>query len=104
MASSLRPKPDQLLVDLADYVSSNETGSAEAREQAHYCLFDALGCAVRALGVPDCMRLLGPLVPGADLVNGVRVPGTRFELDPVKAAFDIGCLIRWLDFNDSYPM
>ena len=102
MAASSRPAPDQLLVDLADYATKKNVGSPEAYRLAHYCLFDALGCALRALDVPDCMRLLGPWVPGAEVVGGARVPGTHFELDPIKAAFDIGCMIRWLDFNDSW--
>jgi 2-methylcitrate dehydratase len=100
--SSSRPEPDQLLTDIANYAGGGEVGTFAARRLAHYCLFDALGCALRALDVPDCVRLLGPWVPGADTVDGARVPGTHFELDPVKAAFDISCLIRWLDFNDSW--
>ncbi len=101
-----RPPPDRLLVDIADYAAGGEAGAPEAsklaRELARYCLFDALGCALLALDVPDCVRLIGPWVPGATLANGARVPGTGFALDPVKAAFDTGCLIRWLDFNDSW--
>jgi 2-methylcitrate dehydratase len=100
--SSSRPAPDQLLVDIAKYAGQSGVGTAAARRLAHYCLFDALGCALRALDVPECTRLLGPWVPGANIRDGARVPGTSFELDPVKAAFDIGCMIRWLDFNDSW--
>src|ERR1700712_5774231 len=101
--SRLRAKPDRLLVDIARYVGRRDVGGAKARKLARYCLFDALGCAFRALDVPDCRRLLGPIVPGAVVPDGARVPGTSFVLDPVKAAFDTGCLIRWLDFNDSCP-
>jgi 2-methylcitrate dehydratase len=100
--SASRPPPDRLLVDIADYAAGGETGTPEARALARYCLFDALGCALLALDVPDCMRLIGPWVPGATFADGARVPGTAFALDPVKAAFDIACLIRWLDFNDSW--
>ena len=100
--SASRPPPDQLLVDIADYASRSEVGGAAAREMAQYCLFDALGCAFMALDVPDCRRLLGPIVPDTTVRDGARVPGTAFELDPFKAAFDISCLIRWLDFNDAW--
>ena len=76
--------------------------SGEAYETARYCLLDTLGCGILALGFPACVKLLGPVVPGTVVPNGARVPGTHHELDPVAAAFNIGCLIRWLDFNDTW--
>lgn len=95
-----RPKPDKLLVDIAKYVSRKAVGGAMARRLARYCLMDSLGCALGALDTPDCMKLLGPVVPGTIVPHGARVPGTSFELDPVAAAFAISCLLRWQDFND----
>src|SRR5437867_5672518 len=100
--SNVRPKPDKVLVDIADYVSQYEIGSAEAYNTARLCLMDTLGCGLEALEYPACTKLLGPLVPGTAVLNGARVPGTRFELDPVQAAFNIGAMIRWLDFNDTW--
>src|SRR6266513_5803163 len=100
--SNVRPKPDKVLVDLADYVSKYEIGSTEAYNTARLCLMDTLGCGLEALEYPACTKLLGPLVPGIVVQNGARVPGTRFELDPVQAAFNIGAMIRWLDFNDTW--
>ncbi len=97
-----RPAPDPLLVELADYVLSTPDFSDEAYDTARYCLMDSLGCGILALGYPACTKLLGPIVPGASLSNGARVPGTSYALDPVAAAFNIGCLIRWLDFNDTW--
>jgi len=97
-----RPAPDRLLTEIADYVLDFRGGGDEARRIARYCLMDTLGCGVLALNYPACTKLLGPLVPGAELRGGARVPGTRFELDPVTAAFNIGALIRWLDFNDTW--
>jgi 2-methylcitrate dehydratase len=97
-----RPAPDALLTAIADYVCDYGRGSAEARDTARYCLMDSLGCALLALEFPACVRRLGPIVPGAELPDGVRVPGTRYRLDPVKAAFDIGTLVRWLDYNDTW--
>lgn len=97
-----RPAPDTLLTDIADYVISFRADSDEARRTASHCLMDSLGCAVLALNYPECTKLLGPLVPGASLPGGARVPGTEYELDPVTAAFDIGTLIRWLDYNDTW--
>jgi 2-methylcitrate dehydratase len=91
-----------LLTDIADYVLDHGGGSAEARRIARYCLMDTLGCGILALGFPACTRLLGPVVPGAELNGGARVPGTRYELDPVAAAFNIGAMIRWLDYNDTW--
>jgi 2-methylcitrate dehydratase len=100
--SAERPAPDPLLTAIADYVLRDRAESAEARRIARYCLMDTLGCGILALGFPACTKLLGPVVPGATLSGGARVPGTRFELDPVAAAFNIGTLIRWLDFNDTW--
>ena len=97
-----RPQPDQVLADIADYVTNREIRSDLAYETARYCLMDSLGCAMEALTYPACRRLLGPIVEGTTVPNGTRVPGTRFQLDPVQAAFDIGTLIRWLDFNDTW--
>src|SRR6266705_6187692 len=100
--SNVRPRPDKVLVDIADYVSKHEIGSAEAYDTARLCLMDTLGCGLEALEYPACTKLLGPLVPGTEIAKGARVPGTRFELDPVQAAFNIGAMIRWLDFNDTW--
>ncbi len=100
--SAERPAPDALLTEIADYVLLDRAESAEARRIARYCLMDTLGCGILALGFPACTKLLGPVVPGAELPGGARVPGTRYELDPVAAAFNIGALVRWLDFNDTW--
>ena len=97
-----RPEPDQVLVDIANYVCDYEITSAEAYNTARNCLMDTLGCGFLALRFPECAKLLGPLVPGTVVPNGARVPGTQFRLDPVKAAWDIGCIIRWLDYNDTW--
>ncbi len=97
-----RPDPDQVLVDIADYVLNFKVESREAFETARYCLIDALGCGLEALAYPACSKLLGPVVPGTVVPHGARVPGTEFQLDPVQAAFNIGTLIRWLDFNDTW--
>lgn len=94
---------DEILLDIARYVARDDVADTAAKDIARICLFDALGCALQALSIPDCTRLLGPLVPGTIVPGGARVPGTGDVLDPVKAAFDLGCLIRWLDFNDSLP-
>jgi 2-methylcitrate dehydratase len=100
--SAVRPKPDQVLVDIADYVCNATIDSDLALETAHYCLMDTLACGFQALDYPACTRLLGPVVPGATLPGGARVPGTSYELDPVAGAFNIGAMIRWLDFNDTW--
>jgi len=100
--SAERPAPDKLLTEIADYVLRDAAESTEARQIARYCLMDTLGCGILALGFPACTKLLGPVVPGADLKNGARVPGTHYELEPVAAAFNIGAMIRWLDFNDTW--
>ncbi|MGH8224025.1 MAG: bifunctional 2-methylcitrate dehydratase/aconitate hydratase [Woeseiaceae bacterium] len=97
-----RPEPDRVLVDTADYVCNYEIDSDLAYETAHHCLMDTLACGFQALDFPACTRLLGPVVPGATLPGGARVPGTSYELEPVTAAFNIGAMIRWLDFNDTW--
>lgn len=97
-----RPDPDPLLRDIADYIVDARPDSAEARETARYCLMDTLGCGLLALNYPACARMMGPVVPGATFANGARCPGTAYELEPVMAAFNIGCMIRWLDFNDTW--
>ena len=97
-----RPDPDQVLVDIADYVCEAAISSELAYETAHYCLMDTLACGFQALDYPACTKLLGPVVPGATLPGGARVPGTSYELDPVAGAFNIGAMIRWLDFNDTW--
>ena len=100
--SNVRPKPDTVLVDVADYVSKYGIRSAEAYDTARLCLMDTLGCGFEALSYPACTKLLGPIVAGTVVPNGARVPGTQFQLDPVQAAFNIGAMIRWLDFNDTW--
>ncbi|WP_186051617.1 bifunctional 2-methylcitrate dehydratase/aconitate hydratase [Burkholderia gladioli] len=100
--TNLRPAPDPVLVEIVDYVLGFEIDSELALETARHCLLDTLGCGLEALSYPACTKLLGPLVPGTVVPNGARVPGTSFQLDPVKAAFDIGATIRWLDFNDTW--
>jgi len=100
--SAERPDPDQVLVDIADYVCNTEIDSDLAFETAHYCLMDTLACGFQALDYPACTKLLGPVVPGATLPGGARVPGTSYELEPVMGAFNIGAMIRWLDFNDTW--
>jgi 2-methylcitrate dehydratase len=100
--SNVRPDPDAELVAIADYVTGTPITSAEAYDTARYCLMDSLGCAMLALRYPACVRHLGPTVPGTRVPGGVRVPGTNFQLDPIKGAFDIGCAIRWLDYNDTW--
>jgi 2-methylcitrate dehydratase len=97
-----RPRADEVLVGIADYVGRARVGNRLAYETARHCLMDSLGCAFEALHYPACTKLLGPMVPGTVVPNGARVPGTQFQLDPVKAAFDIGTLVRWLDFNDTW--
>ena len=99
---NVRPDPDPELVAIADYVAGFDITGNEAYDTARYCLMDTLGCGFLALRFPECAKHLGPVVPGTSVPNGARVPGTQFELDPVKAAWDIGCAIRWLDFNDTW--
>jgi 2-methylcitrate dehydratase len=100
--SAQRPQPDAALVAIAAYARNFTLQSAGAYETARYCLMDTLACGLQALKYPACRKLLGPVVPGAVMVGGARVPGTSFELDPVQAAFNIGAMIRWLDFNDTW--
>src|SRR5579863_7674427 len=100
--SAERPAPDALLAAIADYALSFEIKSELAYETAGYCLMDTLACGFQALKYPACTKLMGPVVPGATLTGGARVPGTSYELDPINAAFNIGAMIRWLDFNDTW--
>jgi 2-methylcitrate dehydratase len=100
--SAERPAPDALLVEIADFVLGYEAPSELAYETARYALMDSLACAFAAIDHPACTKLLGPVVPGATLAGGARVPGWGWELDPVTAAFNIGTMIRWLDFNDTW--
>jgi 2-methylcitrate dehydratase len=100
--SNVRPKPDKVLTDIADYVGQHAISSKEAYDTARLCLMDTLGCGLESLEYPACTKLLGPIVPGTIVPNGARVPGTPYQLDPVAAAFNIGTMIRWLDFNDTW--
>jgi 2-methylcitrate dehydratase len=100
--SNVRPAPDKVLTDIADYATKYEVKSAEAYDTARYCLMDTLGCGFEALEYPACTKLLGPIVQGTVVPNGAKVPGTQFQLDPVQAAFNLGAMIRWLDFNDTW--
>ncbi len=100
--SNERLAPDKVLTDIADYALSYKIESDLAYTTARYCLMDTLGCGLEALEYPACTKLLGPIVPGTAVPNGARVPGTQYELDPVQAAFNIGAMIRWLDFNDTW--
>jgi len=102
LTSNQRPTPDAALTDIADYALNAKIESDLAYATARFCLIDTLGCGLEALDYPACTKLLGPIVPGTVVPNGARVPGTRFVLDPVQAAFNIGALIRWLDFNDTF--
>ncbi|MDB6025754.1 MAG: 2-methylcitrate dehydratase [Verrucomicrobiales bacterium] len=100
--ANVRPEPDALLTQIADYVCAEPNFSDEAFETARYCLLDTLGCGILALSYPACTKLLGPVVPGTVVPHGARVPGTNYALDPITAAFNIGTMIRWLDFNDTW--
>ena len=97
-----RPEPDQILVDIASYVADAVIDSDLAYDTARNALMDSLGCGLLALRYPECTKLLGPIVPGTQVPKGSRVPGTSYELDPISAAFNIACTIRWLDFNDTW--
>src|SRR6201999_54032 len=99
---TMRPNADKVLTDIVDYVFDYAITSDLAWSTAHYCLLDTIGCGFEALSFPACTKLLGPIVPGTVVPNGAKVPGTPYQLDPVKAAFDIGATIRWLDFNDTW--
>jgi 2-methylcitrate dehydratase len=100
--SNIRPEPDRLLVDIADYAVSARIDSDEAYRTARYCMLDTIGCGLEALEYPACTKLLGPIVPGTIVPHGAKVPGTPWQLDPVQAAFNIGTMVRWLDFNDTW--
>jgi 2-methylcitrate dehydratase len=100
--STLRPEPDKVLRDIANYVHNYEINSPLALETARLCLIDTVGCGLEALRFPECTKLLGPVVEGTVVPNGTRVPGTNYQLDPVRGAFNIGAAIRWLDFNDCF--
>ncbi|MFY9317493.1 MAG: bifunctional 2-methylcitrate dehydratase/aconitate hydratase [Burkholderiales bacterium] len=100
--SNVRPKPDKVLELIASYAKDFQIKSENAYQTARYCLMDTLGCGFEALEYPACTKLLGPLVKGTVVPNGAKVPGTQFQLDPVQAAFNIGAMIRWLDFNDTW--
>jgi hypothetical protein len=97
-----RPKPDKVITDIADFALKFAIKNAEAYNTARLCLIDTLGCGLEALSYPACTKLMGPIVPGTVVPNGAKVPGTSYVLDPVSAAFNIGCMIRWLDFNDTW--
>ena len=101
-STNTRPAFDKVIADIADYVELYKVKSPLALETAHYCLIDSLGCGFEALGLPACTKLLGPLVPGTSVQHGARVPGTPFELDPAHAAFNIGAMVRWVDYNDAF--
>lgn len=100
--SNVRPDPDQVIVDIANYVADFEIDSSEAYDTARNCLMDTLGCGFEALDYPACTKLLGPVIAGTVVPNGAKVPGTSYQLDPILAAFNIGAMIRWLDFNDTW--
>ena len=100
--SNVRPNADKVIVDIVDYVQKYKVASKDAYETARYCLMDTLGCGFEALEYPACTKLLGPVVPGTVVPHGARVPGTPYQLDPVQAAFNLGTMIRWLDFNDTW--
>ena len=100
--AAARPRADDLLVAIADYAHAAPIASSLAYDTARYCLMDSLACAFQALKFPACVKRLGPVVPGATMPGGARVPGTSYELEPVQAAFNIGALVRWLDFNDTW--
>jgi 2-methylcitrate dehydratase len=97
-----RPEPDELLTKIVDYVLQFQVENPEAIQTAQYCLMDTLGCGMEALAYPACTKLLGPIVPDIQIQNGARVPGTDYVLDPVQAAFNLGAMVRWLDFNDTW--
>ncbi|MFT4057984.1 MAG: bifunctional 2-methylcitrate dehydratase/aconitate hydratase [Legionella sp.] len=99
---NVKPDYDKVMIDIADYVLNKKIDSVLAYETARLCLMDTLGCGILALNFPECVKLMGPIVPGATLSDGARVPGTSYELEPVQAAFNIGTMIRWLDFNDTW--
>ena len=93
---------DQPIIDIVDYVLNYEIKSPVAYETAWNSFMDTLGCGLESLEYEACRKLLGPVVPGLTVANGVKVPGTKHVLDPVQGAFNIGAMIRWLDFNDTW--
>ncbi|MDB4661618.1 bifunctional 2-methylcitrate dehydratase/aconitate hydratase [Gammaproteobacteria bacterium] len=99
---NVRPGYDSLISEIADYVSNYKIDSELALDTSRNCLIDTIGCGLLALKFPACAKMLGPIVDGTSVPFGVRVPGTNFKLDPIKGAFDIGCIIRWLDYNDTW--
>src|SRR5690625_1992963 len=100
--SNEQKSTDEILNEIADYVMNGEIDSEEAFSTAQYVLIDSIGCGVLALSYPECTKLLGPITPGTYVPNGTRVPGTPYVLDPVQGAFNIGTMIRWLDYNDTW--
>ncbi len=100
--SNVRPETDQVITDIVDYIIDYRITSEAAFQTAHYCLLDTLGCGFEALTYPACTKMLGPIVSGTTVPYGAKVPGTSYQLDPVQAAFNIGTMIRWLDFNDTW--
>ena len=102
--SNVRTEPefDREIIDIVDYVMNYKIDSGVAYATARNCLIDTLGCGLEALEYPACKKLMGAIVPGTVVPNGAKVPGTQFQLDPVQAAFNIGAMIRWLDFNDTW--
>ena len=100
--TNVRQDFDEPIKKIVDFVYNKEIESSEAYVTARYCLMDTIGCGLLALNFKDCVNLLGPHVEGTSVPNGVRVPGTNYVLDPVKGAWDIGAIIRWLDFNDTW--
>ncbi|NYT59156.1 bifunctional 2-methylcitrate dehydratase/aconitate hydratase [Alcaligenaceae bacterium] len=102
MSSAAHPEWDQVMVDIVDYAREYQITSPLAYDTARNCLIDTLGCGLEALKFPACTKLLGPILPGTVVPNGAKVPGTQFQLDPVQAAFNIGAMVRWLDFNDTW--
>lgn len=118
--STTRPEPDKVLKDIADYVHNYKIESDLAYETARLCLIDTIGCGLEGLRFPECTKLLGPVVEGTVVPNGTfslhwserigtesymigtKVPGTNYQLDPIRGAFNIGTIIRWLDFNDCF--
>ena len=99
---NVRPDFDPIISDIAQYVSTYQINSDLALSTARNCLIDTIGCGLLALQFPACTKMLGPIVKDTYVPDGVRVPGTDYKLDPVKGAFDIGCMVRWLDYNDTW--
>src|SRR5262245_30181012 len=102
MNSNSQPPADQVLVDIADYILNDNIFSEASLAAARLRMTDTMACALDALDFPECTRMIGPVVPGTVVPNGARVPGTHYELDPETAAFGLGCMIRWLDYNDTF--